>query len=953
MPRLTLWLSAVALTGLALTACSQSSTPTTANAPAGTPMAQPVAGLASTVALGSYRLELAADFGAAAVAFEAPRSASANDDLYGLPIDNFLRSDSFKITEIRRNGTNLELGYVVTHPFPAPSDPLGTPNGSTNRSDLGIAGQVVLLADVPSASGNTYFTDVVANTALVTNAAGYYRPAGLLATSTIANTFPYQLLVDESGPDGSRLGISNAGDPTGNFGNDGWTRGEYGPTNDGWTGFGVLHQGQASTGMFALDLATLQTSGLNFDVAILAKYNDPRQGNNAAQKRANRLPPATPDASRFAYRMPHGALDVERVTFLGESGGFLASNISSSTLSAELIDWDARALGTIESDLALDADVTTVYPVELGAPTLEVSIPDVLGATVATLAITDGDPSGDPEPDSGRPDDPLYYESLVTATAPTSTAGTYTGLLCATDPEQGQVRDWQFYLDASLAPVAAQPEARTYQVVAVDVAPSNLPPTATVSITTSNVPDGGAVAVSISGINDPDDANVSISFDWDDDSVIDFTDPTIPVPAGPISYNSNTNGGITFTHTPPAPDYRTLAISISDGTTSVDITPALGTNGEHFTVLPPGACPNPAQAGTNITAPFIDNINLASGSFGHPYASTNGNHDTAAFHAAPYLGWFAYQVAGASTTRDIFRYPDTGAASAMVRVTNTNLGGALDNMLIHQIEVDSTNRIIFGRRSGAGTVSYPDNIYPIDGGTAQANIMWFDYTGTEVTALGGTINTGTELVIALTLDASDNIYMISQTHQLHRYDRALGYAEAAGYPINMVPILGDPTIITPTIDAYRVVDMVSNWHNDSLYVLGANNTASNNGRLHRILCDGTAAAGSPVSFTIVDLATGGHNRSSDIAIDQFNAAGGAIPEADVQIIIGGAVAAAGAPDLHIFNSALTETHSWDVGATIGVAYRICLAVSTNNVLVSRQSNSGFQWIFYTPPAGWL
>lgn len=946
------WL--VGVLALASLGCSQSSTPHLPALQDSAVVPAPSAAVLQSSDLGRYQLTLNPDLTEATVAFLPPRSSQANDDLYWLPIGNFLRANSLRVTGLSRAGQELLVEYVVTHPFPAPQDPAGTPNGSTNRSDLGIAGQVVLLADVVSATGNTFFTDTVANTSLVTNAAGYTRPAGLINPGTTANAFPYQVLVDEAGSTGNRVGISNGGVPTGNFGTDGWTRAEYGAGNAGWTGYGVLHQGQAAAGQFAFDVNILAGNGglVSLNLAILAKYNDPRGGLNASQKRGNRLPPATPDHTRFAYRMPHGALDIERITWLGESGGFLSGVISASTLSLELTDWDARAVASPEADLANDSDVTRVYATEVGAPAVEISIPEVLGATVATLAVVDADPAGDPDPDSGHSDDPIYYSGLVTAPSPTGTPGTYTGLVRATDPEQGQVRDWQFFLDGNLTPVGNPPEAVTYQAFTVDVAPSgNLPPSATVTVSTPQVANGNAVTIQVNNIQDPDDVQVMLRFDWDDDGTVDHTTAPITVPAGPLNYNSFAQGSITFTHTPPAPDYRTLAVEIFDGTNTVDITPAVGSNGEHFEVLPPGSCPNPPTTGTNVTSPFVDNITLAAGSFGHPYASSAGNHDAAAMFVAPYLGWIMYQHCGAAATRDFFRYPDTGAAGAAVRVTNTNLGGFLNGQIAHQIEVDSTNRVLMALKVSNGTVSYPANNYPVSGG-ATTNIYWFDYSGTEVTALGGTINTGTERAMALTMDSDDNVYMLSHTHQLHRYDKVSGYAEAAGYPINLVPIIGDPTITTPAADAWRVVDFVINWHNESFYILTVNNTAATNARLHRLYCDATEAGSSPVTFTVVDIASGAHNRSSDLTIDQFDATGGAIPEADVQIIVGGAATATGAPDLRFFNADLVMTHSWDVGNAITTAYRIAPAVSTNNVLVTRQSNSSFGWIFYTPPAGW-
>jgi len=435
-------------------------------------------------AIGLYQLTIDPAALQATTELLATRGMQANDDLYELSITNFLKRDSFRIRGVTRTADTLEVAYTFAHPFPAPADPTGTPNGSTNRADLGVAGRLLVLADVATASGNTFFTDVVANTALVTNPAGYYQPKGLLTLTATANAFPYQVLVDEAGPDGSRVGRSNGGDPTGNFGTDGWTRSEFGATNDGWTGFGVLHQGQIAAGTFALALSEL-AAPTSLTIGVLAKYNDPRGGLTSVEKRGNRLPPAAPDATRFAYRMPHGALDVERLTFAGEAGGFLPNTISSSTLRFQLVDWDARATESTFTDLAADPDVTMVAQGESGIPTLAVCIPGVLGDATVVETFAAGDlqdddtiVGGDPESDSGRPGDALFFSRAITKAAGSGQVnGTYTGLARATDPEPpGLV----IPLDGTtLAPLSGNlPLPVSYQAfqVAMSLVSTNEPP---------------------------------------------------------------------------------------------------------------------------------------------------------------------------------------------------------------------------------------------------------------------------------------------------------------------------------------------------------------------------------------------------------------------------------------------------------------------------------------------
>lgn len=590
------------LTGLllGLTACTQSGptalTPELAGGSASLGAVTTV-GLLAESAMAIYTLELDPAALQATVSLQETRAGQANDDLYALPISSFLGAEDFRVDRVRRTATTIDLDWTLRHPFPAPANPTGTPNGRTNRADLGVAGRVLFLSDVATSTGNTYFSNRIANTALVRNADAYWSPAGLLGLTTNANLFPYQTLVDESTATGSRVGISNGGSPTGNFGADGWTRAEFGPTNDGWTGYGVLHQGQASSRTLQLDLAAIQAGNtFTMDVAIIAKYNDPRGGRTGIEKRGNRLPPASPDANLFAYRMPHGALDVERITLINQTGGFLPNAISAETFSFRVIDWDARAVETTEQDLAEDMDVTTVAPGESGVPSLAVCIPGVLGdsSTVdlwdaGTLLDDDSLYGGDVDPDSGHPGDALFFEKSVTKMVTSGqTPGTYTGMVRATDVETQLAGGLVIALDANLQPVTTNlPVPVTYQAFRVDMnSIPNEPPSATVVVTSPQVATGGVVAVTVSSLADPDGDDVTLSFDWDDDGTPDFTTAPIAVPnAGPLAFDSGTHGGMTFTFSPPAPDYRTLAVSISDGALSVDVTPALGVNNEHFEVL--------------------------------------------------------------------------------------------------------------------------------------------------------------------------------------------------------------------------------------------------------------------------------------------------------------------------------------------------------------------------------
>lgn len=430
------------------------------------------------------------------------QGANNNDSIYLLDIAKFMERDTFKVRGITRTATTLDVRYTVTHPFAGPSDPRGVPNAS-NRSDLGITGMALFLLDAPADPGNIFFDDgagsrVVANTSLLTNPDAYYQPAGLMATTGTANTFPFKVLVDETGPDGSREGISNGGLVTGNYGTDGWTLDELGssaPFNQ-WTGYGLLHQGQASTSTASFDLALVQALGnVSLDVAIIAKYPDPRAGSSSQAKRANRLPNDNGDATDSqAYRMPHGCSDVPVITQLPAqiAGQFTANEITSDTFVFAVQDWDARAFESPNLDLSQDIIVTNVAQGESGLPGFEICLPGVLSETVADAgvnsqriitpftAVTDDDTfwGGDIAVDSGMPGDALVYQFEVTKGLSTvQTEGTYTGMVRAIDPEEllgtGQIA---VALDGTtLAPLTSNlPHNITYQSFTVFM--DELPP---------------------------------------------------------------------------------------------------------------------------------------------------------------------------------------------------------------------------------------------------------------------------------------------------------------------------------------------------------------------------------------------------------------------------------------------------------------------------------------------
>ncbi|MEO7992903.1 MAG: hypothetical protein ABI743_00765 [bacterium] len=537
----------IPLTLLALAGCgSHGTSPLTAPTPTPTASLAPVAATlgaawnhpaGTTAAVGLWDLTLdTGTLNASATLRESDRQVQQNDDLYLLPISNFLKADSFRVIGVSGAATTITIRYEFTHPFPAPSNPAGTPNGFSNRADLGFAGVIAFLFDVPTATGNTYFTDVVANTALMTNADGYLRPRAMISTTGTANTFPYKLVVDERGATGNRVGISNDGATEGNYGTAGWTRALMGSAApyDKWTGFGVLHQGQRAANTLVLDRASLGTGTVALTAAVIAHYVDPRGGSSPAERFANRLPPASPDAlTKMAYRMPHGAWDNQRVVFEGESGGFVQSAATASTLRFHVEDWDARANESTNADLSQESNPKLVAQGESGLPALSVCIPGVLGdATVhddwdPQLTITQDDSGfgGDPEVDSGHPDDALFFvKSIEKPAGSGEVPGIHTGLVRVTDPEIKLAPGFVTPLDSSLTPLTTDlPQPVTYQAFTVDVANGNRPPTATITAPTEVASGNGVLTLSVDTYNDPDGDALKIRFDWNNDTDYDDT----------------------------------------------------------------------------------------------------------------------------------------------------------------------------------------------------------------------------------------------------------------------------------------------------------------------------------------------------------------------------------------------------------------------------------------------
>lgn len=889
---------------------------------------------------------------AAATALET-RQVQQTDDTYLLSIANFTRPDTVRVTGVRRDPDAIFLDYRVTHPFAAPSNLAGPPNAS-NRADLSISARLLFLLDVPTAIGNTYFTGdtpVIANVGLLDNADGYYRPAGLLTHlgGFTATAFPFQLTVNEALD--NRDGVSNGGQPTGNWATDGWQQMTMGPDRNGWTGFDVLHQGQAATRTLAINRAALEGGQtLTFDAVLLAKYNDPRGGLTSIQKRGNRLPASPADVMKFTYRYPHGAIDVSAIEFLGESGGLMANTISATTLSLRVRDWDALATETTFPDLAEDPDVSQVAVGEAGIPQVALSAPALLGVsgivTFDPADLLDDDTAfgGDVAQDSGQAGDELFFQRVITNPLTSGqNAGVVYGLVRARDVEVSlDTTGWERPLQPDLTIVPSNlPEPVTYQRVAFTLAPDNAPPSMTVTIVTPTVGSGGSVIVRASAMSDADLDDLTLEADWDNNGTFDpVATYTTPYPA-----QSDHTSPITYNFSGTAPDQRTLPVRYSDGAATIPVS-------LQFEVVGECPVPPPGKVGTDRTGTWggaalgvITDLGFATGIQPADFAS---------FRNPAYGGVVLQQRDGLAGQHNLFRLNENPpfTPASVNFLTTGNLGGLLSNMAALDIEIDSTNRVLFTRGLTSWSHWPPIIKYfvaPNHG--AGPDIYWFDYAGTPVATLGGTISTGGLDIMAICLGQNDDLYAIDRSHVLHRYRKSLGYAEdvAAPFPMALGGIIGTNSGADNLSTNRKVADLVQNWHNGAFYILTVAGTSSNNGRIHRIPCDGSAGTVS-APWTVIDI--GSASRNCDIIIDQFNSGGAPIAEGDVQILVGGQTLFTSGPDLWIFNSDLVMTASQDFGTNDTTASKGRLAMTLTNRLFLSESYSSDFGFYSTAPSGW-
>lgn len=493
--------SLIGITGLlAVAGCSGGSPADPATSAALPPSLAPGLTSGQEAILGRYRLHVEPD--ALSVTVEPIRVAQRQGFVFDLDIANFMETDTFKISGVTTDiEGDLEVEFTHAHPFPAPNFSL--PISAQNRADLGYTGRLVILADAQSSSflsGN-----VLLDPTGIKDPDGFLRAGPVLADETLTNnTFPYVLLADESKD--NRVGVSNGGSMTGNYdaAGGGWHRGNIGANNDGWTGFDFVHQGQRVINSFTMRPEALGVGAFDVDVAIVIKYVDPRGGSGAAVLRSNRFPPATPDYTRFAYRLPHAALD-NSVVKIENRVEVTAAADGCTQVDFNVRDWDSYGVEGADLDLSDDPDLSSVAPGSNATPSVDSYAP-FLSAGSSSAVLTNFGTGG---PGSELEMGVKLYNELGTVSA-----GRHYAALYVQDPEDGTDASYHFGVDPLLLTPDRLAIASTFQVVAVDVTAVPLGQSLPPEFLGSPCEDGGQGGGPAT-FQAPPVANGATNYDWD------------------------------------------------------------------------------------------------------------------------------------------------------------------------------------------------------------------------------------------------------------------------------------------------------------------------------------------------------------------------------------------------------------------------------------------------------
>lgn len=540
----------------------------------------------------------------------------------------------------------------------------------------------------------------------------------------------------------------------------------------------------------------------------------------------------------------------------------------------------------------------------------------------------------------------------------------------AIDPEAAaDTSSWHFALAPDLTLASPVPAPVTFQAFTVQINGLSSPPVASFALLNSTILDGGTITIQATGYSDPEGDPIEVLIDWNNDN--DFAD------VGETGNMLNGAGGpavnftspITYVWSGTNPDNRQVRVHYTDNIAAPVTHPNLS-----FTVIE-----NTAGCGAPWTNPTTFGVGwgiLAGETLSPSFAdmaSGQVDYDYAAFHNPTFnspapntnAGWITQRITTTPTyeIHRIYANDSTTLASGVSSIQLTNAPATLGSdpttaRQVHQIEVDSLNRVFFARRD-AGVLN-TGLIGPTNGATnngfyltGSTGFVWFDTDGGATLATDAQMNTvaTTNRVVALAVGLNDDLLLIDNQNILRRYTRGANYAEdmTAPFPLNLAA--GPYNIAVGT---QYVHDFVQSRYNGATFIVTEDTTGVD--RIFRIECDGslnnpipTTSNPNPLVLQVGDWTT--LTRPHDITLDELDSTGSLIgAPGDAQIILMGYMSNASnhGQDHQILTTQLLKT----AGVNSAVPYLVSVNTQ-NNWLISR-SGSGTRTfrVWGVPPAGW-
>ncbi|HYE77826.1 MAG TPA: hypothetical protein VEI97_07560, partial [bacterium] len=357
-------------------------------------------------------------------------------------------------------------------------------------------------------------------------------------------------------------------------------------------------------------------------------------------------------------------------------------------------------------------------------------------------------------------------------------------------------------------------------------------------------------------------------------------------------------------------DTRSVPVRYTDGTNIVTVSPTLT-----ITINP--CNPDLLVSAAFTATPFFNTggIGVTGAVFNQSQNINPGDLATLRFgqtNANRGIVWQQLHIAPATTLSEL-RRSGTSHASFQSDVLMTNWMSNMVGKQIFDIEVDSTNRVLF-----ANTISStvhnapPSSVYNATTG-ADFGIRYFDYAGVAVPWTSVQTITTTAKPIALALDLNDDVLMIDITNVLHKYSKATGYTEVTtgGWPVDLKLAPYNLGLGGAGAGDKKVHDFIVDWRTRSIIILAQSQesatAAPGNGYLLRINCDlsvPTLPNGNPVRLLLTDSTSQALN--ADITIDQLDANGIALNslQGSRQIAVLGNTNSTTVPDFYFYDTNL-------------------------------------------------